>query len=785
MKIDSIRSFIFKKKYQSRIVLFIMVSVFILMTIFSYILYFSVEKIVLSNDYSSNKKLLHQMKYNIEYLDEVIRNLSLSIYLNKDVKTLIMQKEIGLYELFTSRYNIIANIVNTNPFIHSVSIYNGSNRTCYTTDTTTLFEDPSIEDFLRSHEDLPQLKPITRRVRRMDADSENETEVVFSYFLYQSPDGNKTFNSAVIINVKLDWILNNINMLNKDDNNRNNAIYVIDSQGAFLPENPENPELKLGAARFYQNNLQKLNSSQDRVDFLVQKIDSKEYVITFIKLASPGWVIIKLQPYEEVFQHIGNLKNTVIIITAVFLLIAVVLSVSVSKSIYQPIAKLMSKIRPEEKGKPDANVNDEVSYIHNLIVNNEKKLNLFIKEKISNNQLLKTYYLRKLIADSSSFDREELERLNSEFNVSLDFNRQMAVCVVKIDNYKDFTARYDSKDQELMKFAVANILGEVLSTRYANEVIDMRQSELAAVFNINGIKRDFTEDILKCLEQARENIDRYLAVSVSFSLSDAAREVREITKQYNLALNNSLYRYVYGRYSIVTNLRLNSRDKVKGLESIIALEKKMIEEIKCGSLENASDILLKMLCDMCRLDYNNILMAQLRLINAVKVMLDEVDQNSLKPVYIDINSINQQVYEMETIDDFYYLIINTLKEIMSKRESSVDEKHAIVVETIKSIIHTNYHKSELCLQQIASMLKMSSAIVGKLFKDNTMKSVPEYINEVRLEHSLELLNETNLSVQQIMYRVGMENESYFYKLFKKKFGTTPKEYVLKRSVGRF
>ncbi|WP_308635559.1 helix-turn-helix domain-containing protein [Paenibacillus silvisoli] len=60
-------------------------------------------------------------------------------------------------------------------------------------------------------------------------------------------------------------------------------------------------------------------------------------------------------------------------------------------------------------------------------------------------------------------------------------------------------------------------------------------------------------------------------------------------------------------------------------------------------------------------------------------------------------------------------------------------------------------------------------------------SVPEYINQVRLAKAVEWMENSKLSIQDIMRRVGIENESYFYKLFKAKHGMTPREYIAGRS----
>jgi AraC-like DNA-binding protein len=78
------------------------------------------------------------------------------------------------------------------------------------------------------------------------------------------------------------------------------------------------------------------------------------------------------------------------------------------------------------------------------------------------------------------------------------------------------------------------------------------------------------------------------------------------------------------------------------------------------------------------------------------------------------------------------------------------------------------------------MVRLSSAHISKLFKQKNGVGIPEYITEVRLQHTLSLLKRQEHSVNQIMEMVGFTNQSYFFRLFKKKFGTTPKEYRLKQ-----
>ena len=52
----------------------------------------------------------------------------------------------------------------------------------------------------------------------------------------------------------------------------------------------------------------------------------------------------------------------------------------------------------------------------------------------------------------------------------------------------------------------------------------------------------------------------------------------------------------------------------------------------------------------------------------------------------------------------------------------------------------------------------------------------DYINEYRLKIATNLLETTDMSIMEIAVKVGVNNISYFNKIFKKKFNLTPKEY---------
>ena len=58
-----------------------------------------------------------------------------------------------------------------------------------------------------------------------------------------------------------------------------------------------------------------------------------------------------------------------------------------------------------------------------------------------------------------------------------------------------------------------------------------------------------------------------------------------------------------------------------------------------------------------------------------------------------------------------------------------------------------------------------------------------YINKRRIYTSLDLLKNTSLSIEEIGDLVGLNNTSYFYTLFKKGMGISPRQYRNSLSKG--
>lgn len=73
----------------------------------------------------------------------------------------------------------------------------------------------------------------------------------------------------------------------------------------------------------------------------------------------------------------------------------------------------------------------------------------------------------------------------------------------------------------------------------------------------------------------------------------------------------------------------------------------------------------------------------------------------------------------------------------------------------------------------ASELGISGNYLSRLVKKSTGRSVGDWIDIVRIQRAKRLLSETRLSIIDVAAEIGIEDQSYFSRLFKKETGMTP------------
>ena len=98
------------------------------------------------------------------------------------------------------------------------------------------------------------------------------------------------------------------------------------------------------------------------------------------------------------------------------------------------------------------------------------------------------------------------------------------------------------------------------------------------------------------------------------------------------------------------------------------------------------------------------------------------------------------------------------------------------------LIEHNLDAEQLTAEFLEKEFCMSKMQLYRKMKTLTSLTPGEFIRHLRLKQAAHLLTSTQLTVSEIFFRTGFNNQSYFFREFKKRYNCAPNEYREQQSA---
>jgi len=121
------------------------------------------------------------------------------------------------------------------------------------------------------------------------------------------------------------------------------------------------------------------------------------------------------------------------------------------------------------------------------------------------------------------------------------------------------------------------------------------------------------------------------------------------------------------------------------------------------------------------------------------------------------------------------IVFNEFLLQMQKQALKIPSASERVCEQVLTYIHENY-KELIQMKDLSQHLHFHSDYITRCVQKTIGLSPMQYVAYYRLTKAKQLLAKTNMKISAIAKEVGMEDVTYFSRLFKKKEGMTPQEY---------
>lgn len=106
------------------------------------------------------------------------------------------------------------------------------------------------------------------------------------------------------------------------------------------------------------------------------------------------------------------------------------------------------------------------------------------------------------------------------------------------------------------------------------------------------------------------------------------------------------------------------------------------------------------------------------------------------------------------------------------------EKVKRAIELIHQDLNKNYSVDHLAKEVGTNVNKLQAG-----FKYMFNLTVNKYVQQVKLEAAKEMLHHSDYNISQIVGLIGLNNRSYFSKMFKEKYGVSPKHFLHHQAIG--
>jgi two-component system response regulator YesN len=426
-----------------------------------------------------------------------------------------------------------------------------------------------------------------------------------------------------------------------------------------------------------------------------------------------------------------------------------------------------------------------VDYLHKPRMNSQDILNALInvkklieKEKISENDLpalnsskenqhiLKDVFLKDLI-DGKDISNLEFNEKCKENKIKLE-NNNFNCIVFSVSNYKEVQKRYTESNKNLLQFSIFNIMNEILANEDGAEFLPYDKNLYVIITSSNSIisQQKAIENINTLIHLMLDAMEQFLNIDIIIGVSDifnCHNEIKDAFVQANTALKHKFY--------LNEKKVIHYRDiKQNKNQDLLLYVDSLVKKLKsCLSNHNYDefDTVLKELVNFLKREACLSEGEVKKLFNGFLFLIEE-SQSCLAAMEI--------INECESLETLYSVYKKLIKDRLYKFQADTQYQNcSYLIKKIIKFIEENYDQ-EITLSLLSENLNVSPNYISRLFKEETGQALFDYINEVRIQKAKRLLEDGELRIYEIGYKVGFKSPVHFNIVFNKFIGISPKQY---------
>lgn len=469
------------------------------------------------------------------------------------------------------------------------------------------------------------------------------------------------------------------------------------------------------------------------------------------------WYYVLALPVKESLTELRALKNTVLLlmIAAVFGSILLSLIQAVRKG--KPIDQALQALTPEgEEPERYANLGTAVS---GIVKRHEDVLREAEQNKFS---LQKNFFDELLSAGFSS----EAQLMAEAAKVGLDIDNQIyQTAYIQMFAENDFSTVDEQTMNEIR--VLSQLMKNHLRELCKNNVWFHKKnynSEIA-IFAIDHMEADVIDLIL----ETKDWMVKECGIEISSGIGGTCNNLLLIWRsmeEAKIALENCT------RENPVVGYRAELVNSSEYYFPSIA-EDKLEECLRSGQWQEAKDILVLLETENCvnrNLRRNQFIKLNRKLMDILSGVWKQ-EELSEKAFWLNEVLMQPEIPQQE----YFQRLRQMCRKICNDNVEKKQEQRGQLVEEIKEYIRAHYCESDMGLSRVGGEFRVSESYLSTVFKEQSGGNFADYLETLRIEKACELLQDKELTVNDVAETVGYNSVQSFRRAFKRVKGVSPKE----------
>lgn len=737
------------------------------------IVYYSTVSLMEYSEDEIAESVLSQLKSNSQLNERELFSLVQSVLTLVENSDLSKMKGIDSYEILNSNYTNISKGLKIYAHLRAVNDNNTLIRSMTFIPEGQNYVITSNGGIMRK-EAYPDLEWLEEANKEMQGVSgywyprieEDDTPVIT--YLYRLNRLTTSVKGFIVVDLYESKVCD---ILNYGTYKTDSDAFLIQEDGLLISDKNKKLLLKENVKSPY---IKALLGTDNKEGYFYMEEEGVRTLCAYYKSNGRKWTYAVTYSMEDLLLGVNQIRRTEIILMSITMILGAGVIIIYALKFSKPMRQLAEELNRKNSTLTRPNGN-EITWLINAfesVEEQEAKLykTLRNKEKDTKHRIL--YNLLSGEIDTNK-EKQELDRM---FAYKL-----FSVAIMMIDGRKAYLEKHNPKSRSYQRYLVLDLIEKSFPEGYIVHATRYDGGCIAIVVNMESYDQVQTPKqltaIYKAIQKEAQGIFKH-TVSVGISglhsdyegVQECAYEAMEavegkIIKGPNAILfwkelendkNKQHYFYPYER-----------NEKILNYLSIGDL---------CGIQQEMDAIINEIIGQRVPLEYENIKMIFNQLAGIVVRFMVERAINIGK-VFGKQSDIYVAMASAETMEELKDELLAYCEKLINymKVEKEVCVAEGNHTERIITYLQQHY-REELVYEEVAKEMGISYSYLRRIVKEETGKSLNDYINKIRIGEVKRLLLETEMGLNEIALKVGYHNAQSVIRYFRKYEGITPTEF---------